>query len=577
MNQKSTIFTMSVTALGILTMVFILFFNYARRNADNNKSSEITEGLDLNFSEFPDTDIPLIEDSASRSPFASSALDALRKLLAALAANSSALRNEVILRFNDESEYDEFLKMLTDRNLKLLGSSDRFMSMRIGFESYGDLFGELANLDPSSYELETNFLVSLPGQPGTGESPGAGDGAIPFGRDALKFIGIRDGRNLEFGKGIKVAVIDSGIQEHETFSGKNILEYDLVRDVNGNLVPIDSNNGHGTAVASIIAGSDPRYSGVAPAAEILSYRVLDNDGYSDSYTLAEAIIQAADSGADIINISLGSKGDSGIVRRAVDYANDAGVLIVAATGNEGVNSISFPAAIEGVVAVAANDALGQHVDFANSGNNLQDGGMTAPGYAVWAAWPEGEAVSFSGTSASAPFVSGAVAAVMSENQGMSAVSAYELLQNYSNEAGAPGNDIVYGVGNLNLGRVLERNVPNITDAGIASYHYDPASAELGGQPNTAQVVIENRGTTALHNLTVQVESGSAERTYNVSFIPVGEIAVIETPAGFSSGVTEEGLPVSATVIVNQNLNGEDRDISDNSLSKNIELNPSKQP
>ena len=104
-----------------------------------------------------------------------------------------------------------------------------------------------------------------------------------------------------------------------------------------------------------------------------------------------------------------------------------------------------------------------------------------------------------------------------------------------------------------------------------------ASAELGGQSNTAQVVIENRGTTALHNLTVEVESGSAERTYNVSFIPVGEIAVIETPVGFSSGVTEEGLPVSATVIVNQNLNGEDRDISDNSFRKNIELDSSKQP
>jgi len=576
MNQKSTIFTLSITALGILMMVFFLFFNYARRNADNNKSTEIIDRLDLDFSGLPDTDIPLINDSASRLPFASSALDALRKLLAALAADSSALRNEVILRFTNEVDYNDFLKILSDRNLRLLGSSDRFMSMRIGFENYGDLFGELANLDPSGYEIETNFLVSLPGQPGTGDSPGAGEGAIPFGRDALKFIGIGEG-NLEFGKGIKVAVIDSGIQEHETFSGKNILEYDLVRDVNGNLVPIDSDNGHGTAVASIIGGSDSRYSGVAPGAEILSYRVLDNDGYSDSYTLAKAIIQATDSGADIINISLGSKGDSGIVRRAVDYANDAGVLIVAATGNEGVNAISFPAAIEGVVAVTANDALGQHVDFANSGNNLQDGGMTAPGYAVWAAWPEGEAVSFSGTSASAPFVSGAVAAVMSENQGMSAFSAYELLQKYSNEAGAPGNDIVYGVGNLNLGRVLERNVPNITDAGLASYYYDPVSAELSGQPNTAQVVVENRGTTALHNLTVRVDSGSTERTYNVSFIPVGEIAVIETPSGFSSDVTEEGLAVSATVIVNENLNGEDRDVSDNSLSKTIELNSSKQP
>ncbi|MBT7982644.1 MAG: hypothetical protein HN584_08755, partial [Akkermansiaceae bacterium] len=105
MNQKSTIFTISVTALGILTMVFILFFSYVRRNADNNKLEEITDGLDLNFSELPDTDIPLIDDFASRSPFASSALDALRKLLAALAADSSALRKEVILRFNDESEY----------------------------------------------------------------------------------------------------------------------------------------------------------------------------------------------------------------------------------------------------------------------------------------------------------------------------------------------------------------------------------------------------------------------------------------------------------------------------------------
>jgi len=574
MNQKSTIFAMSGAALAVLMMVFVLFFNYARNNADKNLSGEIPEDLDLNFSELPETDISLIDDDATRSPFASSALDALRKLLAALAADSSALRNEVILRFSDELDYNEFLKTLTDRNLKLLGNSDQFMSMRIGFENYGDLFGELANIDPSSYEVETNFLVSLPGQPGIGDSPGAGDGAVPFGRDALKFIGIGEG-NLEFGKGITVAVIDSGIQEHETFSGKNILEHDLVRDSNGNLVPIDSDNGHGTAVASIIGGSDPRYSGVAPAAEILSYRVLDNDGYSDSYTLAEAIIQATDSGADIINISLGSKGDSGIVRRAVDYANDAGVLIVAATGNEGVNSISFPAAIEGVVAVAANDALGQHVDFANSGNNLQNGGITAPGYAVWAAWPEGEAVSFSGTSASAPFVSGAVAAVMSENQGMSAHSAYELLQNYSNEAGAPGNDIVYGTGNLDLGRVLERDVPNITDAGLASYHYDPVSAQLSGQPNTAQVVIENRGTTALHNLTLQVESGSAERTYNVSFIPVGEIAVIDTPVGFSSGVAEDGLPVSATVIVNQNLNGEDRDISDNSISSNIELKSSQ--
>ena len=68
---------MSAAALGILTMVFVLFFNYARNNADNNLSGEIPDDLDLNFSELPETDIPLINDDATRSPFASSALDAL--------------------------------------------------------------------------------------------------------------------------------------------------------------------------------------------------------------------------------------------------------------------------------------------------------------------------------------------------------------------------------------------------------------------------------------------------------------------------------------------------------------------
>ena len=377
-----------------------------------------------------------------------------------------------------------------------------FNSVRVGFENFGDLFSELSSMDPDSYDLETNFLVSLPSQPGIGNSPGAGDNAIPVGRNALSVIGI-NGDNSEYGNGVKVAVIDSGVQEHETFTGKEIKEFDFVVGQNGEELPIDPDNGHGTAVASIIGGADSRNPGVAPASEMLSFRVLDNDGYTDSYTLAEAIVAATDSGADIINISLGSNGDSGLVRRAVEYAISEGALIVAATGNEGIGSISFPAAIDGVVAVGANDAVGQHVDFANSGTNLENGGMSAPGFGVLAAWPEGEVVSFSGTSASAPFVSGAVAAVMSENPGISASSAYELLLTYSNEAGEPGSDIIYGSGTLDVGRVMERDVPGITDAAVASYYYESSA----GSQERAQIVIENRGTTALHNLTLEVKSG----------------------------------------------------------------------
>ena len=235
---------------------------------------------------------------------------------------------------------------------------------------------------------------------------------------------------------------------------------------------------------------------------------------------------------------------------------------MAATGNEGVGSISYPAAIDGVVAVAANDAVGQHVDFANSGRNLENGGMSAPGFAVVAAWPEDEMISFSGTSASAPFVSGAVAAVMSENPGLTASSAYDLLIDYSNEAGAPGADIIYGSGTLNLGRVMERNVSGITDAAVASYYYESS----GDAQDRAQVVVENRGTTALHNLTVEIGSGNNEQTYNISFVPPGEIAVVETSVGLPSLSQELGVKVSTEVRVNENLNQIDRNPQDNILN-----------
>ena len=570
MNQKPTIISFAAVSAVIVLMIFLLVFKFASRNSKQESNIGSLNESDLDFTDLPESIDPNLVQPNESNPFAKSAFTALKDLLAALAAENAALRDEVIINFNSSEDYQDFLKSLSGRKFKLLGNSDMFNSARVGFENFGDLFSELSSMDPESYDLETNFLVSLPSQPGIGNSPGAGDNAIPVGRNSLSVIGI-DEDNSEYGKGVKVAVIDSGVQEHETFTGKEIKEFDFVTGQNGGELPIDPDNGHGTAVASIIAGNDSRNPGVAPASEILSFRVLDNDGYTDSYTLAEAIVAATDSGADIINISLGSNGDSGLVRRSVDYAMSEGVLIVAATGNEGIGSISFPAAIDGVVAVAANDAVGQHVEFANSGTNLEGGGMSAPGYGVLAAWPQGEVVSFSGTSASAPFVSGAVAAVMSENPGMSAGSAYELLLTHSNEAGAPGSDVIYGSGTLDVGRVMERDVPGITDAAVASYYYESTT----DSQERAQIVIENRGTTALHNLTLEVESGNNEQTYNVSFVPAGEIAIVETAVGLSNGVQEGGTNVTTRVTVNENLNNSDRNLEDNSLNTVIvnESNP----
>jgi hypothetical protein len=506
------------------------------------------------------------EDSGGRGMFGFSE-QILRMLIAAMAENEDAIRKEAVLRFKDDESYLKFLA--NHGNVRLLGQSAALRTVRLGFDSYGDLADLMDTLDPESMGAEANYLVSIPPPTNTPESPGAGDGAVPFGQSALEWLGVT-GDNSTWGQGVKVAVLDSGVQSHSVFGEKSIREWNYVFDAEGNVLPVDPNAGHGTAVASIIGGEDSRLPGVAPQSELLSFRILDNQGYTNSFTLAEAIVAAADQGASLINVSLGSSGDSLVVRDAVDYAMGKGALIIASSGNEGAGQVSYPAAIEDVIAVGAVDARGEHLDFSNAGTGLYEGGIAAPGLGLLAAWPEEKAFDFSGTSASTPYVAGAIAAVMSENEGMGAQAAYDLLVTHANEAGAPGPDPEYGVGNLNIGRALEAGTPGIIDVAVASYHYDPMPG-VGGNANAAQVIVENRGTEPVHNVNVLIDSGDGERSYNVAFLQPGETQVIPTPINASAASAAGGLGVAATASLNTAFGSEDRDLSDNTFQRVIDI------
>ena len=118
-----------------------------------------------------------------------------------------------------------------------------------------------------------------------------------------------------------------------------------------------------------------------------------------------------------------------------------------------MSQLAWPAADPRVVSVGAVDALGQQVSFSNSGAELH---MTAPGYGIQTVWGDGSHVLFSGTSASAPIVSGSIAAMMSQNDGMTATQAWQILQTYSNDGGAPGADPDYGQG-VDLGWAMARS------------------------------------------------------------------------------------------------------------------------
>src|SRR5690606_921845 len=159
-----------------------------------------------------------------------------------------------------------------------------------------------------------------------------------------------------------------------------------------------------------------------------------------------------DRGAAIINMSLGLYADADVVREAVHYAHDKGVVMVAAAGNDAFTQLAYPAAYPEVLAVTAVDAAGRQALFPNQSTTID---FAAPGVGLLAAAVDDRVESFSGTSAAAPVVTGTLAALISEDPSWTPIQAVAVLQRYLNDAGAAGIDPVYGAGVLDWDRLRE--------------------------------------------------------------------------------------------------------------------------
>ena len=153
---------------------------------------------------------------------------------------------------------------------------------------------------------------------------------------------------------------------------------------------------HGTFTAGILAV-------VAPDATIMPLRAFDDQGNSDLFTLAKAIRYARKNGAQVINMSFGTLADAKVVREAISYARAGNVVMVASAGNNNTSVPQYPAAYPGVVAVAATNLLDRKANFSNFGSHVF---VDAPGRSIVSAIPNGGYGIASGTSFSAPMVSG---------------------------------------------------------------------------------------------------------------------------------------------------------------------------
>ena len=364
--------------------------------------------------------------------------------------NRSIIPGEVIIHGKSEAELQLIYSMALEAGGELKGGIRQLLALRMQFPSKeaADKFRE--SLGDGDYG-DSNYIVLAPDFPTDEELAGRSPttvsdqpnrntngttGLQPFGDGALEFLGVTED-NSAWGQDLTIAILDSGVYAHESLSGINIKQYDLVETPED---PQADYTGHGTAVADIAHL-------VAPSADILSVRVLDSEGIGDTFTVAEGIITAADNGANVINLSLGSYGDSYVLREAVDYATDRGVAVVAASGNDGLEQVSYPAAYENVIGVTAVDAAGQFADFSNTGDGVDLG---APGVGIYTAWEEDGQVSFSGTSAAAPFVAAAIAANQTRNPGYTTAQAAARLRQSAKDTGEAGVDPQTGAGIITL-------------------------------------------------------------------------------------------------------------------------------
>ncbi|MFC8092890.1 type VII secretion-associated serine protease mycosin [Streptomyces sp. NPDC057301] len=264
------------------------------------------------------------------------------------------------------------------------------------------------------------------------------------------------------GKGITVAVLDTGVEDDHPDLAGNVLE-------GKDMVGFGAQRGdrawarHGTAMAGIIAGhghgagDGDGVMGIAPEAKILPVRVILEDGdparakarSSRGNALAEGIRWAADHGADVINLSLGDDSKSAHPEagedEAVQYALKKGSVVVASAGNGGEKGdhISYPAAYPGVIAATAVDKFGTRASFST---RRWYATVSAPGVNVVIADPDHKYYEGWGTSAAAAFVSGAVALVKSAHPGLTPAQIKKLLEDTARNAPADGRDDSRGYG-----------------------------------------------------------------------------------------------------------------------------------
>jgi len=312
----------------------------------------------------------------------------------------------------------------------------------LGFFEEDDV-GALAAVKPTTTELNYSWHI------------GAIKASLPWslGADGAK---------------VRIAIIDTGVYNHSELNGRLLAGYNYVSNKSISAGSNSDDNGHGTHVAGIVAaGAGSGYSvGVAPAAQIVPIKVLDQNGSGTLTNIAKGLdySRSYSAKASIVNLSLGWEGGgSTTVATALKNNVKAGQLIVVAAGNSGYDNPNWPARYASeywangqILAVGAVDRNNVIASWSNRAGDTMNHYLVAPGVSIVSTYNQAGTYAYmSGTSMAAPVVSGAAALLKSYWPYLAANKISGILLTTATDLGDPGVDRIYGHGLLNLESAMQ--------------------------------------------------------------------------------------------------------------------------
>lgn len=318
------------------------------------------------------------------------------------------------------------------------------------------------------------------------------------------------------GKGVNIAVVDTGIANHE----------DLNISGGTSFTPYTSSflddNGHGTHVAGIISANQNSIGtvGIAYDANIYAIKVLDQDGNGPLSNVISGIEWSITNKMDIINLSLGMTTHSTALQQVVEKAEQAGIIVVAAAGNNGLpdgtgDTVNYPARYDTVIGVSALNSKNERASFSATGNTIE---VAAPGEGILSTHLGGKYSYMSGTSMAAPYVSGNLALLKQAYPELNHNEIRLKLQQNVVDIGDRGRDSWFGYGLIQA--PLDKGVP-YTDKNQSTYDVPPGFWDANHRHPLARLHIrqavpllkkESNGTFVGVNI---LRRGEYYRTYGV--------------------------------------------------------------